>query len=128
MAAFEAGSWVWIPDEEQMHVPAKVLGTFKAGEPGSVQTEDGEQVALSADASRACAAANPECLDSKIENLISLNDLSENAILHNLRIRFREDTIYTYVSSILISVNPFKQLNIYGSERMAQAVVRARTI
>ena len=46
MAAFEAGSWVWIPDEEQMHVPAKVLGTFKAGEPGSVQTEDGEQVAL----------------------------------------------------------------------------------
>ena len=45
MAAFEAGSWVWIPDEEQMHVPAKVLGTFKAGEPGSVQTEDGEQVA-----------------------------------------------------------------------------------
>ena len=46
MATFEAGSWVWIPDEEQMHVPAKVLGAFKAGEPGTVRTEDGEDVSL----------------------------------------------------------------------------------
>ena len=95
MATFEAGSWVWIPDEEQMHVPAKVLGAFKAGEPGAVRTEDGEDVSLTPAQSKECTAANPECLDSKIENLISLNDLSENAILHNLRIRFREDTIYT---------------------------------
>ena len=52
-------------------------------------------------------------LDSKVDNLIRLNDLMEPAILHNLRIRFKEDNIYTYISSILISVNPFKMLPLY---------------
>ena len=116
--AFDAGSWVWIPDQEDMYVPAKVLTAFKAGDPGKVQREDGEEVSLSAEQSKECSAANPECLDSKIDNLINLNDLSENAILHNLRIRFKENTIYTYVSSILISVNPFKLLPLYTPEMM----------
>jgi myosin heavy subunit len=42
--------------------------------------------------------------------------LSENALLHILRGRFSEDVIYTFVSSILIAVNPFKSLEIYGDE------------
>ena len=115
---FEPGSWVWIPHEEDMYVPAKVLAPFKAGDAGKVQTEDGEEVSLTADTSKECTAANPECLDSKIDNLINLNDLSENAILHNLRIRFKENTIYTYVSSILIAVNPFRLLPLYTPEMM----------
>ena len=116
MATFEADSWVWIPSEEEMYVPAKVLSTFKAGDPGKVQTEDGEDVSLTPEQSKECTVANAECLNSKIDNLINLNDLSENAILHNLRIRFKENTIYTYVSSILISVNPFKLLPLYTPE------------
>ena len=35
------------------------------------------------------------------------------SILHNLRIRYKEDLIYTNISSILISVNPFKLLPLY---------------
>lgn len=38
------------------------------------------------------------------------------SILHNLRIRYKEDKIYTNVSSILISVNPFKLLPLYTPE------------
>ena len=38
------------------------------------------------------------------------------SILHNLRIRYKEDRIYTSVSSILISVNPFKLLPLYTPE------------
>ena len=126
MAAFEAGSWVWIPDEEQMHVPAKVLGAFKAGEPGAVRTEDGEDVSLTPEQSKECTVANAECLNSKIDNLINLNDLTENAILHNLRIRFKESIIYTNVSSILISVNPFKMLPLYTPEIMEKYRTNAR--
>ena len=62
---------------------------FKPGEPGFVQTEDGEEHELAAATTKEMTAANPECLNSKIENLINLDDLSENAILHNLRIRFK---------------------------------------
>lgn len=59
---------------------------------------------------------DPQCLDSTISNLIGLSNLSENALLHNLRIRFNSDEIYTFVSSILIAVNPFRQLPLYGVE------------
>jgi myosin heavy subunit len=52
-------------------------------------------------------------MDSSVDNLIRLNDLTEAAILHNLRLRFKEDKIYTNISSILISVNPFKLLPLY---------------
>jgi myosin heavy subunit len=61
---------------------------------------------------------DPQCLDKNVSNLIGLSNLSENAILHNLRIRFRNDDIYTFVSSILIAVNPFRQLPLYGVETL----------
>jgi myosin heavy subunit len=57
-----------------------------------------------------------QCLDPEVSNLIGLSNLSENSILHNLRIRFHKECIYTFVSSILIAVNPFRQLPLYGVE------------
>lgn len=59
---------------------------------------------------------DPQCIDTSIDDLISLNSLSENALLHILRGRFADDNIYTSVSSILIAVNPFKSLEIYSDE------------
>ena len=38
------------------------------------------------------------------------------SILHILRIRYKLDVIYTNISSILISVNPFKSLPLYTPE------------
>ena len=117
MSQFEQGSLVWIPDEDDVACPARVLTTFKVGEAGGkVQTEDGEDRELSQKESTLVREADPEVLDSTVENLIHLNDLNENAILHNLRIRYKEDKIYTNVSSILISVNPFKLLPLYTPE------------
>jgi myosin heavy subunit len=50
------------------------------------------------------------------DNMIKLNDLNEATILHNLRQRFLKDQIYTYVSSILVALNPFRLLPIYTPE------------
>jgi myosin-7 len=61
---------------------------------------------------------NVEALNSGIEDLINISDLNEMSILHNLRIRFKEDKIYTNISSILISVNPFKMLPLYTPEML----------
>jgi myosin heavy subunit len=116
--SFDEGSWVWMPDEIENSLPARVLATFKPGQPGKVRTEDGEDQTLTAEVTKDLKHANPEVLDSKIDNLISLNDLNEEAILHNLRIRFKQDIIYTNVSSICVSVNPFKMLPLYTPEVM----------
>jgi myosin heavy subunit len=51
-----------------------------------------------------------------IENLIELHSLTESSVLHLLRSRFHQEKIYTFVSNILISVNPFQSLPIYGTE------------
>ena len=47
-----------------------------------------------------------------------LKDHTEEAILHNLRARFKQDIIYTNVSSICLSVNPFKMLPLYTTALM----------
>ncbi|XP_061451924.1 unconventional myosin-IXa isoform X4 [Rhineura floridana] len=48
------------------------------------------------------------------DDLCALPDLNERTLLENLRNRFKQETIYTYVGSILIVINPFKFLPIYN--------------
>uniref|UniRef100_A0A672T1R9 Myosin IH n=2 Tax=Cyprinidae TaxID=7953 RepID=A0A672T1R9_SINGR len=43
---------------------------------------------------------------------------SETAFLDNLKKRFTEDLIYTYIGTLLISVNPYKELDIYTKKQM----------
>ncbi|XP_078126781.1 unconventional myosin-IXAa isoform X1 [Sander vitreus] len=47
-------------------------------------------------------------------DLCRLPELNERSLLDNLRSRFRQERIYTYVGSILIVINPFKFLPIYN--------------
>lgn len=48
------------------------------------------------------------------DDLCNLPDLNEKTLLDNLRGRFKQEKIYTYVGSILIVINPFKFLPIYN--------------
>ncbi|KAH8063648.1 hypothetical protein JL722_2831 [Aureococcus anophagefferens] len=121
-ASFEPGSWVWIADEADLVVPAKVLSRFKAGEATRVERANGAVEALDAKASRACSPCDRQCFDAAIEDLITLDDLNEHALLHTLRARYGGDAIYTRVSDVLISVNPFKVLPIYTPETLATYV------
>ena len=57
---FDEGSWVWIPDETENSLPAKVLATFKPGQDGKVRTEGGEEHWLTADITKVLKPANPE--------------------------------------------------------------------
>ncbi|XP_069979084.1 unconventional myosin-IXb [Penaeus vannamei] len=52
--------------------------------------------------------------DKDYPDLCQLPNLTEQTLLENLRARFQRGYIYTYVGSILISVNPFKYYPIYN--------------
>ncbi|XP_069124565.1 unconventional myosin-Id-like [Argopecten irradians] len=51
-----------------------------------------------------------------VEDMINLSVLDEGTILHNLQARYERERIYTFVGSILASVNPYKMFNIYGRD------------
>lgn len=53
-----------------------------------------------------------------VNDLIDLTHLHEPAILHALRLRYDAGIIYTSTGPILIAVNPFKVMDIYGKARM----------
>ncbi|XP_061461568.1 unconventional myosin-Ie-like isoform X2 [Rhineura floridana] len=42
--------------------------------------------------------------------MVLLSKISEDAIVENLKKRFMDDYIFTYIGPVLISINPFKQL------------------
>ena len=52
------------------------------------------------------------CAD--VADLCQLNDLNESSMLRNLQARFEEGMIYTYIGSILISINPYHRYPIYN--------------
>ncbi|KAF6738864.1 Unconventional myosin-Vc [Oryzias melastigma] len=57
---------------------------------------------------------NPDILVGE-NDLTALSYLHEPAVLHNLKVRFVESRIiYTYCGIILVAINPYKQLPIYG--------------
>ena len=47
---------------------------------------------------------------AKIDDLVLLNDISEDEILGTLRRRFESDLIYTTIGPVLLSVNPFHDM------------------
>uniref|UniRef100_A0A087XND3 Myosin XVA n=1 Tax=Poecilia formosa TaxID=48698 RepID=A0A087XND3_POEFO len=51
-----------------------------------------------------------------VEDMTQLEEMHEGAVLLNLRRRFDRQLIYTYIGSILVSVNPYKMYNIYGTD------------
>ena len=50
------------------------------------------------------------------DDMIMLTKSNDEEIKKNLKIRYDNDYIYTYIGEVLIAVNPFKNLHIYGSD------------
>lgn len=59
--------------------------------------------------------ANPDILDG-VDDLVQLSYLNEPSVLHNLRHRYSRDEIYTKAGPVLVAINPFKEVPLYGDE------------
>ena len=114
---YDEGHWVWAPEKERVWIPAKVLElTGEKGEKGSVlkvsDPETGRTLTFKGSKSD-LEAVVPSTVKHVQNNLCDLEDFNEGTILHQIAARYREKLIYTYVGSILVSMNPFKYLDEY---------------
>ncbi|XP_062389790.1 unconventional myosin-Ib isoform X3 [Sardina pilchardus] len=65
-----------------------------------------------------------EVKTSLLDNMIGVGDmvllepLTEDSFIDNLRKRFDHNEIYTYIGSVVISMNPYKHLPIYTADKV----------
>ncbi|XP_026746003.1 LOW QUALITY PROTEIN: myosin-VIIa-like [Trichoplusia ni] len=55
-----------------------------------------------------------------VSDFVLLDNLTADTFIENLHLRFQHNKIYTYIGEVLVSVNPYRTLDIYGAQQMAQ--------
>jgi len=109
MTTWIQNDWYWHEDEREGWRPLQLL--THDGNIVTLRTQQDEHVELPA--STQLVAALPSSL-TPVQDMVELSQLHEGAILNNLRQRYAKDEVYTNISSILISINPYKLLPCYG--------------
>ncbi|XP_048471683.1 unconventional myosin-Ie [Rhincodon typus] len=55
---------------------------------------------------------------SGVDDMVLLTKITEDGIVDNLKKRYMDDYIFTYIGPVLISVNPFKQMPYFGEKEI----------
>ncbi|XP_076135384.1 unconventional myosin-Vb [Alosa pseudoharengus] len=115
---YTKGACVWVPDTDSVWVSARLVRDFSPGD-GQLQLQlsNGREVSYPVtDAAGLPPLGNPDILEGE-NDLTALTFLHEPAVLHNLRVRFLDySSIYTYCGIVLVAINPYESLPIYGEE------------
>mmetsp|Transcript_21824 Transcript_21824/g.33567 ORF Transcript_21824/g.33567 Transcript_21824/m.33567 type:complete len:1664 (+) Transcript_21824:111-5102(+) len=116
---WEKGGSVFVNDDEEGWVEATIVKiegvgraatlTVKLKESGKMQRREANEVEQASQLSL-----------SGVEDMTTLDDLTEATVLSTLRSRYQRKEIYTNVGGILIAVNPYEKLSetVYGDECM----------
>ncbi|XP_055919890.1 unconventional myosin-VIIa isoform X2 [Eupeodes corollae] len=112
------GEYVWInpakKDEFSVPTGARIIRTDK--EKTFVVDDEGRQFWIpSSEVLKAMHLSS----QNGVEDMITLGDLQEYAILRNLYIRYKNKQIYTYTGAMLVAINPYEILSIYTNREIA---------
>lgn len=55
-----------------------------------------------------------------VPDFVLMDTLTEDAMMDNIRVRFRADRIYTYIGNVVVSMNPYKKIDIYGKNKIEE--------
>ncbi|XP_030643484.1 unconventional myosin-X [Chanos chanos] len=103
-----SGAHVWLREKEQL-LPCIVTSSDDSSM--ILTTDYGEVISLNVrEANRTRVFPMHPSSVSGVEDMSTLAELHEAAIMHNLFLRYQQDLIYTNIGSILAAVNPYKQI------------------
>ncbi|XP_069778226.1 unconventional myosin-Id-like isoform X2 [Narcine bancroftii] len=60
--------------------------------------------------------AEQESLEYGKADFVLLDNLTTEEFLVNLKVRFDKNRIYTYIGEVVVSVNPYQQIDLYGRD------------
>ncbi|KAF7836776.1 myosin-2-like isoform X1 [Senna tora] len=89
---------------------------------GKIQSSSGEEALVSLENGNVIKVARSDLLPASpdilkgVDDLIQLSYLNEPSVLHNLHFRYSREIIYSKAGPILIALNPFKDVQIYGDD------------
>ncbi|XP_067231805.1 unconventional myosin-Vb isoform X1 [Chanodichthys erythropterus] len=110
---------VWIPDPDEVWRAAEIIKDYKEGDSVlhlRLEDESTLEYSIGPKDNPLPFLRNPDILVGE-NDLTALSYLHEPAVLHNLKVRFLESNhIYTYCGIVLVAINPYEQLHIYGEE------------
>ncbi|KJE96920.1 myosin 10 [Capsaspora owczarzaki ATCC 30864] len=117
---FETGSWVWLrqnaKDASAPLEAARVVANSPAETTFQLELSQTQVKLANAQLTRDIVTPMHSTSVESVEDMSTLSDLHEGAILHNIRQRYANSNVYTFIGSILAAVNPYKALPIYGDE------------
>jgi len=129
----ESGEWTWVPHPTNVWQGARVVKKESNGVVHCKTLMGAKTMIIPA--SRVMKDGNTNGREQRVplwplvksslyileDDLVALDDPNEGLILHNLRARFNETKIYTWVGasrSVLVSLNPYKMHKELYSEEM----------
>src|SRR5271163_4808715 len=122
LAEFSGKRWVWLKDDKQAFVK------------GWVVSENTSQLTVRCDNENVGRVVDAQDVDkvnppkfNLVDDMADLTYLNEASVIHNLRQRYENDFIYvcssceeadvqTYSGLFLVTVNPYRNLPIYGQD------------
>ncbi|XP_015779047.1 PREDICTED: unconventional myosin-Id-like [Acropora digitifera] len=68
--------------------------------------------------------AEQESLKYGKGDFVLLDEVTKDAFMKNLKLRFEKERIYSYIGEVVVSVNPYKTLNIFGNDKIQEYRMR----
>ncbi|KAJ3167106.1 Myosin type-2 heavy chain 1 [Geranomyces variabilis] len=130
LEVYTKGTEAWFPDDKEGWVMGKLTAKTLAGDSvklafhidSSGQDITFESTIPKLEANKAAdlpPLQNPPALDGT-DDLAYLSYLHEPAVLHNIKLRYLQQSIYTYSGIVLIAMNPFAKVPLYGPDIMRE--------
>ncbi|KAI6111535.1 myosin 5 [Pisolithus croceorrhizus] len=132
---YSKGTRVWFEDKEHAWISAEVTSVTKGNDDviKLVFVDDrGKEIVINTTAKDIRDGRgglpplrNPPLLETA-DDLATLSHLNEPSVLHTIRNRYGQHSIYTYSGIVLIAVNPFQRVTLYGPEVIQAYSARRR--
>ncbi|XXQ37770.1 Myosin head (motor domain) [Plasmodiophora brassicae] len=122
-ALVDGETYWWVPDDVEAFAPGRLVRTAYNGS-RDFELPNGRTVTVGKGVD--LHPVNTNAFSQNYDDLVMLQEANEPMIVHCLGKRFRDDQIYTNVGTILIAVNPYRDLGLYSPMKIEQYKNRGR--